>query len=45
MNGYYGFYPYYMVAAATNTAIMNGVWTNPSYKAHVLWFMGTYKFE
>lgn len=45
MNGYFGFYPYYMVASATNTSIMNGVWTNPSYKANVLWVMGTYKFD
>jgi len=45
MNGYFGYYPYYMVASTTNTAIMNGVWTNPSYTAHVLWFTARYKFD
>ncbi len=45
MNGYFGRYPYYMVLSSTNTAIMNGVWTNPSYKSHVLWFTANYKFD
>jgi MtrB/PioB family decaheme-associated outer membrane protein len=45
MNGYFDRYPYYMFLSATQTAVLAGWWQNPSYKAHVLWGMVTYKLD
>ncbi len=51
MNGYFGYYPYYMQVAPVGTSqtplnsVGTGVWQNPSYKAQVLWGMVSYKFE
>jgi hypothetical protein len=44
MNGFFGYYPYYLAASATLTSVMNGVWANPSYKASLMWVMANYKF-